>query len=136
MLKQVRAARMTAMKERNTVSKSILTTLLGELESIEKRLPAGIQLTDAQVIQTCKKFIESNTEVMKVGNIIQITALAAENVVLETFIPKQLTEEELYAIIVALMPSKLGDIMQHLKNNYQGLYNGKLASNVANKIIG
>ena len=48
----------------------------------------------------------------------------------------QLTEEEIYAIITALMPSKLGEVMQYMKLHYNGLYNAKLASNVANHIIG
>ena len=128
----IRTARMTAMKERNTVAKTVLTTLLGELEGKAKR--DGIEISDDMVISTCKKFISSNLEVIHNGGCLD--TLETENAILDGYIPKQLTEEEMYAIITALMPSNLGDIMQHLKNNYQGLYNGKMASNVARHIIG
>ena len=54
---------------------------------------------------------------------------------LSQFIPKQLTEDELRAIIVEMDASHLGEIMQKLKANYDGIYDGKLASTIARDIL-
>jgi len=133
LIDNVRADRMAAMKARNTVAKTILTTLLGELEGAAKRTQSDI--TDDMVIKTCKKFIVANKEVMEL-NTRTFSNLSQENAYLEEYIPKQLTEKELYAIIVELKPTNLGMVMQHLKANHNGLYDGKLAANVANHVIG
>jgi uncharacterized protein YqeY len=132
LIEKVRADRITAMKARNTVAKTVLTTLLGELEGAAKRNQTDI--TDDMIVKTCKKFVEANLEVIALDS--NVEQLTEENVVLGEFIPKQLTEEELYAIIVALKPTNLGDVMKHLAANHRGLYNGKLAANVAHHVIG
>lgn len=131
----IRSQRMTAMKARDSVTKTLLTTLLGELESIAKRTQCDI--TDDMVVKACKKFISGNNEVIEAGvklNL-ELPNLEAENVLLETFIPKQLTEDELRAIIVEMDASHLGEIMQKLKANYDGIYDGKLASTIARDIL-
>ena len=128
----IKTARMVAMKLRDVPARTILTTLLGELEGAAKR--DGTEITDDMVIKTCKKFVAGNLEVIALDN--SVEQLTAENIILNGFIPKQLTEEELYAIIVELKPTNLGTVMQYLKNNYHGLYDGKLAANVAHHVIG
>ena len=132
LIDQVRADRMQAMKARNGVAKTILTTLLGELEGAAKRDQTNI--TDDMVVRSCKKFITANLEVIDLGG--SLDALETENAILDSYIPKQLTEEELYAIIAELKPTNLGTVMQHLKANHNGLYDGKLAANVAKHVIG
>jgi len=129
---QLKADRMTAMKERNAVAKTILTTLLGELEGAAKR--GNSDITDDMVIRTCKKFVAANLEVIAFnGN--NVEQLAEENIVLDRFIPKQLTKDELYAIIEGLEADNLGTVMKHLKANHDGTYDGKLAANVAHTVL-
>ena len=128
---QIKAARMTAMKERNAITKTILTTLLGELEGTAKRDQCNI--TDDMVVKACKKFVASNDEVIALGS--NVEQLTAENVVLETFIPKQLNEDELRAIIANMNLLNLGQIMQQLKAEYSGSYDGKLASKIAREVL-
>ena len=136
LIDEIKAKRIEAMKARNTVGKTLLTTLLGELEGAAKR--DGSEITDDKVIAACKKFISGNIEVIEAGAKIgsECPNLLAENLILETYIPKQLTEEQLYAIIVELKADNMGAVMQHLKGNYNGLYNGKLAANVAHHVLG
>ncbi len=135
LVERIRTERMAAMKAREMVAKTLLTTLLGELESAAKR--TGADITDDIVIKACKKFIAGNNEVIeegaKVGS--DCPNLKAENVILETFIPKQLTEDELYAIIVGLKADNLGTVMKHLKANHDGTYDGKLAVDVAHTVL-
>lgn len=131
LIDQVKAARMTAMKARDAAARSILTTLLGELESIAKRDQAGV--SDDMVIRTCKKFIVGNLETIKLGG--DADKLEAENVILRGFIPKQLTSDELRAIIVAMNATNIGKIMQQLKAAHDGEYDGKMASSIARDVL-
>jgi len=129
---QLKEDRMTAMKARDAIAKTILTTLLGELEGAAKRNQSDI--TDDMVIRTCKKFIASNLEVIAFdGN--NVDQLLDENIILHRFIPKQLTEDELYVIIESLKADNLGTVMKHLKANHDGTYDGKLAAGVAHSVL-
>jgi uncharacterized protein YqeY len=55
--------------------------------------------------------------------------------ILESFLPKQMNEEELRAVIehfkAANPGANVGAIMGHLKAEFAGLYDGKLASQIA-----
>ncbi len=135
LIEDIRTQRMAAMKARDAVTKTLLTTLLGELESIAKRIQCDI--TDDMVVKAAKKFISGNDEVIEAGAKVGVECpnLVAENVLLETFIPKQLTEDELRAIIVEMDGSNLGEIMQQLKAKYDGIYDGKLASIIAREVL-
>lgn len=129
---QLKKARMTAMKERNMITKSILTTLLGELEGNAKRTQC--EISDDMVIKTSKKFVASNLEVIGLGN--SVDQLTKENIVLGAFIPTQLSEDELHTIIAGIEATNLGAVMQYLKANHDGCYDGKLASGIAKQLIG
>lgn len=132
LIDQIRTARITAMKERDAVAKTILTTLLGELEGMAKREQADI--TDEMVAKTCKKFVASNQEVIALDS--NVEQLTAENVILTKFIPIQLTADELRVIIVDMNASNLGEIMKQLKADHNGEYDGKTASTIAREVLG
>jgi len=136
LIEKIRKDRMAAMKARDVVGKTLLTTLLGELESAAKR--TGDEITDAIVIAACKKFIAGNDEVIEASDDLGIGCpnLRAENVLLETFIPTQLTEADLYELLPKTDAKNFGEAMQYLKANHAGLYDGKLAFNIAKHIYG
>jgi len=128
---QIKTARMLAMKLRDAPARTILTTLLGELEGIAKRDQSDI--TDDMVIKTCKKFIVGNLETMKLGG--DVEKLEDENVILKGFIPKQLSANELRVIIEDMKLNNLGQIMKQLKAEHDGEYDGKMASQIAREFI-
>ena len=128
---QIKTARMAAMKLRDTPTKNILTTLLGELEGAAKR--DQVDVSDEMVIRTCKKFIVGNLETMKLGG--DAEKLEGENVILRGFLPKQLNSDDLRAIIASMKLLNLGQIMQQLKAEHAGTYDGKMASEIAREFI-
>jgi hypothetical protein len=50
---------------------------------------------------------------------------------IESFLPKQLSEEQLREIWTSINAANIGQFMGHLKSNFLGQYDGKLASKVA-----
>lgn len=110
-----------AMLTSNTDVKSVLRVLIGEFNRIGKKV------TDEQVVSIVKKMVE-NAKIIG-GNEREIE-------ILSTYLPKQLTEDQLSAIITALIFNNnytvkdMGAIMGVLKQSYSGQYDGKLASSI------
>lgn len=137
---QIKSERMQARKDRGNsamqIKASLLTTLLGEIET-ETKATGITEVSDSLVMAKCKKFIKGLEEVeknAKVGDVAHSEALI-ELQILESYLPKQLTEEELAAIIIELDADNMGQVMKHLKENYSGQYDGKVASQVAKEIL-
>ena len=129
LIDDIKKERLSARKEKNSVKASILTTLTGELESRAKR--DGSEITDEMVISTARKFIQSNLDSITAlpcpdGN----SSLLMENEILESFLPKQLTEEQIIGIIESLGCDNIGEIMKHFKSTYSGQYDGKLVNSL------
>jgi len=81
-----------------------------------------IVLTDADCINVIKKMIASNIE----------CETPEENEILEIFLPKQLTEDDIRCYISAQQFTTIGDCMKYFKENFAGLYNGKEVSKIFN----
>lgn len=132
---QIKAERIKAMKNKDAIRKSILTTLLGEVETNAKR--ENTDATDELVIAMCKKFIKSNGEVLTkaVASRQLFNQLNTENIILSEFLPKQLTEAELRVIITELNATNIGQVMQHLNKNHNGQFNRGLAASLAKELL-
>ena len=152
MLSKIKAAQLQARKNRDAVTASLLTTLIGEAEMVGKN--ANRVTTDDEVIAVIQKFIKninetigalSDSGALASANATQarIKVLQAERAELETFLPKQLTAEELadhvHAIIAGLLGVKstinVGDVMGVLKNRFAGQYDGKMASMIVKNLV-
>lgn len=134
LFEKIKEDRMTARKDHDRAVSSVLTTLVGELESQSKR--TGLEITNDLVIQTCKKFIFNNTETMKL--IISETKyddLADENNALEKYLPMQLTNDQITSIINTLAVKNLKVIMQHFKDNYPGQFDGKNVATISKEFV-
>jgi uncharacterized protein YqeY len=99
LIERIKKERLVARKEKNNIKASILTTLAGELESRAKR--DGSEITDEIVISTARKFIQSNLDAISAcpssdGN----SSRLMENEILESLMPKQLTEGKIVSNIV------------------------------------
>ena len=84
-----------------------------------------------------KKFIKNLDETilanLKLPNT-NTALLDREKEILEVYLPKQLSKEELTEIIKSLNTKNMGDIMKNLKENHAGLYDGKMASEIVKSL--
>jgi uncharacterized protein YqeY len=139
----IKADRMQAMKNKDELKKNLLSTLVGEA-SKEDKIPS-----DEKVIATIKKFIKGAEETLKALKGMDLNVLAAagskpmqEMIILESYLPKQLTEEEIRCFIIDVIgdcsdkPVKvnLGMIMKIFKEDYEGQYDGALVSKIAKEL--
>ena len=142
LIETIRADQLQARKEKNSLKANILTTLIGEAVSIGKN-DGNRETTDAEVIALVKKFIKNINETINIvcKHGVNVDAQIAEVVVLEKYVPKQLSEEDLRQVIISLKseisagPKDMGKIMGLLKARYDGQYDGKMASTLAKEIL-
>ena len=152
MLSKIKAAQLQARKNRDAVTASLLTTLIGEAEMVGKN--ANRATTDDEVIAVIQKFIKNINETVSalsaqpatastIATQARIEVLQAERVELEQFLPSQLSADELtghvHAIIAGLLGMKstinVGDVMGVLKNRFAGRYDGKMASTIVKNLV-
>ena len=142
-LEEIKQDSMQARKDKNEVAKNLLITLYSEASMIGKNDGNRIT-TESEVINTVKKFLKNLEEtVSHTKNETVLTALSLERKLLNKYLPKQLTEDELTALIQRVIKAQyldsmrsMGLIMTFLKEHYDGRYDGKLASGIIRKLLG
>lgn len=132
LMEQIKTAQVTARKT-GASEASLLTTLLGEAAMVGKN--ANRETTDQEVVAVVKKFVKNIDETITAltSRNQDASAFLMERGVLEQYLPQQMGEEDLINIAQALpnMPS----FMKHLKENFAGQYDGKLAATVAKQVF-
>lgn len=140
LLQTLKSDQLAARKNRDTISTALLTTLIGESSIIGKN-DGNRESTDQEVVAVIKKFIKGIDETIAVSkNFDAIEIAKAEKKILETYLPKQLTFEQIESyctqFIVHDNPSaKKGDLMKYLKDNFNGEYDGKVASQIIDNLL-
>lgn len=145
-LDSVKAAQLQARKDKRADDASTLTTLIGEAEMIGKN-DGNRVTTDAEVVAVIKKFVKNIDETLNVlskdsAKVDRVQALTKEKALLSTFLPKQLTEEDLRYIIsdfIEVLPEKnakaMGNVLASLKKHFPGQYDGALASKITKELL-
>lgn len=143
LLQTIREHQLQARKDRATVKATLLTTLIGEAAAIGKS-DGNRPTTDQEVIACIQKFMRNNLDTLKapslpVANYVQ---LVAENEILESFLPRQLSELELKGVIADIVhstgASSMKDmkvVMAELNANYAGMYANQAASEIVRKLL-
>jgi len=133
MKERIKKDMMTAMKEKNVVARDILRVLKGEIDRNEQSTKGRIELDDTTIVQLVKKMID---------NIRYIGDDNGEVAVLELYVPKQMTYDDMYenaASFISMnklgLPSDMGRVMGYFKKNYEGIYDGKELSRIVKTLL-
>jgi len=139
LFESIKAHQLRVRKDKNVVAAALLTTLIGEVTALAKK--DNREVNDLDVTKTVKRFLDGNKEMleamkrmtMTIENYERLKNCLTEAKILEGYMPKQIPEDELTAIIkkaIAEGSSDLKTAMAYLKTNHAGLYDGKMASNI------
>lgn len=140
-LATIKTASLQARKERNTKKAALLSTLISEASMVGKN-NGNRESTDGEVVAVIKKMIANVNETIDILNKSnqetgQVFDLVEEGNLLYTFLPKQLTTEELSNVISTLVAvnnatsiKDMGKVMKALKEQYEGQYDGSEASKI------
>lgn len=138
LIDELKKAQMEALKEKNTLKRSVLQIVTGKvkLAEIEKRTK-NESLTDDDVLLVINKVIkELDEEILAFKNANRtekVEELTKQRKILEAYLPAKLTEEEIKEIINSLEDKSMPSIMKHFKQNYLGKCDMKLVNKLANE---
>lgn len=125
LIKTISADFMEAYKAKDMVKKDFLGVLKTEVTK-ESKTPE-----DSSVIAKIKSMIKSAEATNSLTEM--------ELNILNGYLPKQLTNEELTVIVSDYLGdnenANMGQIMGYLKGNYNGQYDGRLASTVVKELL-
>lgn len=131
----LKKANVVAMKSRDRVAHEIINMITGDnkLQEQAKQTETG-EPEDAQVIQTIQKMlkglseeIEAFTNAKKMEKVVE---LKHQKEVLESFLPKMLSETEIKKIIESLQDKSIPCVMKYFKEHYNGACDMKLVNKV------
>jgi hypothetical protein len=139
---EVKAQHLTVRKSReDQVAISLLTVLVSDIERIAKE--KGHDTTDEEAVMVIRRLLKSNAEMHSIltdrGR--PTTDTEHERKILESFLPKQLSEHDLrngiQAIFVDLNPGPkdMGKVMGEIKKRYGTSVNMKIASEIVKQVL-
>jgi hypothetical protein len=143
MINDLKKMMMKAKLERDTLKSNLLSTLIAEAVMVGKN-DGNRETTEAETLNVIKKFLKNVNENIKLLDEIGKDKSDAlrEKDILESLLPKQLSEEELYAKIVEIVsalpdksPRQMGSVMAALKKDFDGQYDGRTASSLVKKAL-
>lgn len=108
---QINADFMTAFKGKNAIAKGILSVVKGEIQTIEKNVGSD-NLSDAEVTKILAKTVKSLKETITLSN---DEKSKLELLVIEGYLPTQMSKEEVTAKVTELVNSgitQIGAIMK------------------------
>ena len=123
---EIKKSNVEAMKNKDTVARSLYSVLLNKikLEEIKKR-ENGQPLTDGDVAGILQKMVKELTEEKesyeKAGRADTAKELEKQLSLVDKFMPKLLTVDEIRKIILSLDDKSIPSVMKHFKANYNGL---------------
>lgn len=135
---KLQAALVAAMKEKNEYAISAIRSIKTAIQN-EKTNGSYHELTDNDVVGLIQKLSKQRQESADIYNEAGRTELAEkelkEKEVLDSYLPKMLSENELAAVIDSIVSENnfstmkdMGNAMKILKESYPNQYDGKLAS--------
>ena len=116
---QINKYYMTAFKAKNTVAKNLLSVVKGEIQTIEKN--TGVEnMSDEDVIKILTKTAKSLNETIKSlspidGKGEDIVQAVVELAIIQGYLPKQMSKEEVTAKVTELVNygvTQIGSIMK------------------------
>lgn len=133
---EIKKDNVQAMKDHNSVARAIFGVVMNKvmLLSIELKKD-GKELVDADTVQILQKTIKELTEerdnYVKAGNAEQAKIIENQKAIIEKYLPKMMSEEEIKAIIDAMEDKSIPAIMKKFKSEYAGKVDMGLVNRIA-----
>ena len=126
-----------AMKEKRAEDKEVLSFLLSKIKnkSIDLKVEEVDDMTTIQIIQKFVKGLEEEKEsLQKACRTAQANTLSNQIKLVNKYLPKQMSEDEIKIIIQGLEDKSIPAVMKYFKENYQGKVDMKLVNKVVREI--
>ncbi len=134
-LQDLKKEKIVAMKNHDKDVVAGLNVVIAKLMILEKSGNGDITETDVAnaVKKSIKELQEERDGFEKAGRAESVLSLNNQIAAVEKYLPKQLSEEEITAIIESLPDKSVPFVMRHFKANYDGLVDMKLVASLLKK---
>ncbi|MBR6755784.1 MAG: GatB/YqeY domain-containing protein [Peptococcaceae bacterium] len=140
---RLRADKMAALKEKDTVKNKVITMLISGLTYKHKEL--GRDCTEDECLDVIRKELKQIREAidMAKGREDAIAELNVEAAILESYLPKQMDSEEVAAAVKAIVEQagveltvkNKGQVMKAVMAELKGKADGKLIGTVVDSLL-
>ena len=135
LIDELKAANIKAMKERDNSARAVLSVVLTKYKLQEVELKSqGKEIGDKELLAIIQKVLKELADekegYLKVGNTERAEGVAKQEEILSSYLPKQLSETEIRAIISSLEDKSVPSVMKHFKTNYAGQVDMALVNSV------
>jgi len=134
-LDEIKKANIQAIKSHNKNARTVFSVVMTKatLLTVKKR-EKNEKLTDADMStilqKTLKELLEEKENYEKAGNAEQSSNLSSQISVLEKYMPKLLSEQEIKEIISKQEDKSIPSVMKFFKQNYAGKVDMKMVMTV------
>lgn len=135
----IKQANIQAMKDKDASARAIYGIIMSKYmqQTIEARAVCK-EIGDVEMVKIIQKTIKELTEeeenYKKVGNQEEASNIESQKALLEKYLPKLLSEEEIKKIIEGLEDKTVPSVMRYFKSNYNGKCDMKTVSDVLRTI--
>ncbi len=134
-IEEIKKANVQAMKDKDSLARAIYSVIMNKhlMATVDART-SGKEVEDADMVRiiqkTIKELEEERDNYARVGNNEEVKNIEYQKSLVEKYLPKLLSEEEIKAIIMTLDDKTVPSVMRHFKTNYNGKCDMKVVSNV------
>ena len=136
LIDELSKANIEALKGRDQVARAIYSVLLSKYKALDIELKAqGKEAGDADFVKlitkTIKELDEEKASYEKAGRAQEVQNIETQKALIEKYLPKLMSEEEIRRIINSLDDKSIPSVMKHFKLNYDGQVDMSLVSKIA-----
>lgn len=136
LIDELSKANIEALKARDQVARAIYSVIIAKYKALDIELKAqGKSATDADLVKVISKSIkeldEEKESYAKAGRDEEVKNILTQKALIEKYLPKLLSEEEIRKIIDSLVDKSMPSVMKHFKMNYDGKVDMSLVSKIA-----
>ena len=136
LIDELSKANIEALKARDQVARAIYSVIIAKYKALAIELKAeGKEATDADLVKVITKSIkeldEEKESYAKAGRDEEVKNITTQKVLIEKYLPKLMSEEEIRNIISSLEDKSIPSVMKHFKMNYDGKVDMSLVSKIA-----
>jgi hypothetical protein len=136
LIDELSRANIEALKNRDQVARAIYSVLLSKYKALDIELIAqGKEANDTDMVKliskTIKELDEEKASYEKAGRAEEVQNIETQKALIEKYLPKLMSEEEIRKIIDSLDDKTIPSVMKHFKLNYDGKVDMSLVSKIA-----
>jgi uncharacterized protein YqeY len=136
---QINANYIKAFKSKNSLEKNLLSVVKGEIQTIEKNIGSE-NLSDVEVIKILNKTVKNLNEtiidlVKASGSEDKITSVKSEIDIIQVYLPREMSREEITQMVGGLMMSGVTNIGLIMKEFVTLQADRKIVSEVIKELM-